>query len=64
MLCSRCNKTTQVFFCSVFDHTEICQSCFEKEETHPLYGEALRAEQIEFKKKNYFFTGIGKPDDL
>lgn len=63
-LCDRCGKQSNCLTMSFFNLDMICLICEEKERNHPDYDEAREAEWEELQKGNYFFPGIGLPDDL
>lgn len=62
--CERCKKESMGMTMSMFNTQMICLECSEKEETHPKYEQARKAEIEEIKKGNLDFIGIGKPHDL
>lgn len=65
MFCTRCNKyNRKILFPSVFNEEQICVSCKEAEEKHPLYKKAIKAHYDSEIKGYYDFKGIGLPKDL
>jgi len=62
--CPRCRTRTNVSITSKFNTEEICIPCKDREEKHPKYIEADRAELKAIKSGNYNFAGIGCPADL
>jgi hypothetical protein len=48
----------------MFNTEEICLDCREREEQHPPYEEARRAEAEAVRRGELNFPGIGKPEDL
>ena len=64
MKCDRCNIPTASYKMSFFNTDMICKECEDKEKKHPDYQKARDAEEVEIKKGNYNFPGIGLPKDL
>lgn len=65
MNCTRCNQSNKkLLFLSVFNDEQICVSCKEKEEKHPMYKNALEAYNQAEKNEQYNFKGIGLPKEL
>jgi hypothetical protein len=48
----------------MFNTDLICLDCKQKEKEHPKYPEALTAEKEAVERGDYYFPGIGKPEDL
>jgi hypothetical protein len=48
----------------MFNTEQICLDCKEREEQHPRYEEARRAEAEAVRRGELNFPGIGKPEDL
>ena len=57
--CDRCKKASNLTKMSWFNLDILCIKCSEKEEKHPKYEEARKAEIKECKKGNFNFEGIG-----
>jgi hypothetical protein len=49
---------------SVFNTDQICLECKQKEEAHPDYEKARKAEAAAVSRGDYNYAGIGKPADL
>lgn len=64
MRCPRCRRETSVSIMSKFNTEEICMSCKDREERHPKYAEADRAETAAAAAGNLNFPGIGCPAEL
>lgn len=64
MECERCGADTISSICSMFSTEQICPSCATKEQKHPDYERARRAEAKAVRNGDYNFEGIGKPRDL
>lgn len=64
MRCARCDLKTAVTIMSKFNTQVICLDCKEREERHPAYPEADRAETEAVRQGNYNFPGIGLPPEL
>jgi len=62
--CDRCGSRLQARIMSTFNTDTICMDCKRKEEAHPSYGRARRAEEEAFMRGNRNFRGIGLPSDL
>lgn len=62
--CPRCKTEMNISIMSKFNTEEICISCKTREENHPKYREADRAETRAVQSGNYNFVGIGCPADL
>lgn len=62
--CDRCREETVAKIMSQFNTEQICLQCKKKEEEHPKYEEALKAEQEAIQRGNLNFKGIGLPSDL
>lgn len=62
--CGRCGKETGVTIVSMFNTDTICLNCKKKEEKHPDYVKAVKADNNAIKRGNYNFRGIGLPKDL
>lgn len=62
--CDRCKKETNTFMMSFFNTEMCCLDCIEKEQKHPEYEKARKAElgALHFGMRNY--EGIGLPKDL
>jgi hypothetical protein len=48
----------------MFNTEVLCLDCKEREEQHPRYEEARRAEAEAVRRGDMNFPGIGKPEDL
>jgi hypothetical protein len=48
----------------MFNTDVICIPCRKKEESHPRYEEAVRAEQKSILNGDMNYPGIGKPKNL
>ena len=64
MKCQRCRTETNVSIMSKFNTETICLDCKIREERHPDYARADRAETAAVRSGNYNFAGIGAPADL
>lgn len=64
MICHRCKKETYAYITSMFNLDVICLECKKKEEDHPDYENAKKAELEQCRQGNFNFEGIGKPVDL
>ena len=62
--CDRCGKETYATILSMFNMDTICLDCHTKEQKHPKYADAKRAELDALGQGNFNFSGIGKPADL
>lgn len=62
--CDRCGSETAIKVMSQFNTESICMKCRQKEEEHPKYDEAVKAEKAASERGNYNFKGIGLPLDL
>lgn len=62
--CDRCGDPTNAWLMSFFNTEECCLSCIEKEQTHPKFGEAKKAECDAIKSGDNNFPGIGLPEEL
>ena len=62
--CDRCGKRVMALRMSVFCTEMCCTACLEKEEKHPDYKRAKKAEREAVLRGNYNFPGIGKSSDL
>jgi len=62
--CARCGESPGSYTCSYFNVQWICSVCSEKERQHPLYSKAVEADNDAVRKGNYWYKGIGLPDDL
>lgn len=62
--CGRCGKKLTVRITSMFNTDTICLDCKKKEEAHPAYERARKAEQDAVRRGDMNFPGIGKPQDL
>lgn len=62
--CARCGQRTLSVTMSRFNTEMICPECENTEQQHPRYEEAREAEAEAVRQGNYYFPGIGKPDDL
>ena len=59
MTCDRCGKETKAYIMSIFNTEEICMACKKKEEAHPRYEEARKAESDAMIRGDSNFPGIG-----
>lgn len=57
--CDRCGKILTIKTMSIFNTDCICLECKEKETKLPNYKLALEKENLEIKKGNFNFKGIG-----
>lgn len=64
MACKRCGETTSFFITSMFNTDTICAACLDREQAHPDYEKARRAEADQVRQGNFNFPGIGLPADL
>lgn len=64
MKCPRCGNETNVSIMSKFNTEEICIACKDREQKHPAYAEADRAETEAVRSGNRNFPGVGCPPDL
>ena len=64
IICPRCSEKTNAFIMSKFNTDQICIPCKEREEKHPKYAEADKAETDAVRAGNYNFPGIGCPTEL
>ena len=64
MKCDRCGKETYAYIMSMFDTSNLCLPCKDKEERHPDYKEAKKAELDALRMGVPNFPGIGKPKGL
>ncbi len=62
--CDRCGNRLASRIMSVFNTDTICMDCKRREESHPLYERALKAEEEALLRGNRNFRGIGLPPDL
>jgi len=62
--CQRCGKETNCTIMSMFNTQILCLDCKEKEEKHPEYKKAQKAELKHVKREDYNYKGIGKPNNL
>lgn len=62
--CDRCMKRLSARITSMFNMDTICLDCMRKEEAHPDYEKAKKAELEAVKHGNLNFKGIGLPSDL
>jgi len=62
--CARCRRPADATILSMFNTEEICLDCQEREEQHPRYEEARRAEAEAVRRGELNFPGVGKPEDL
>ncbi|HUC91970.1 MAG TPA: hypothetical protein VMS09_08070 [Paenibacillus sp.] len=62
--CDRCGKKLTVRIMSMFNRDTICLDCKKKEETHPAYEQARKAEQDAVRRGDMNFPGIGLPPDI
>lgn len=62
--CDRCMKLLSARITSMFNMDTICLDCKRKEEAHPTYEQARKAELDAIKSGNLNFKGIGLPPDL
>lgn len=62
--CDRCGGSLKTRTTSTFNTQTICMGCKRKEEVHPSYEHAQKAEQAAVKRGNYNFPGVGLPPDL
>jgi len=49
---------------SMFNPDTLCMGCKSKEEKHPMYQEARKAERQACLRGEMNYPGIGKPQDL
>lgn len=64
MKCERCGNETNTTIMSKFNTETICLNCKKREEKHPDYAEADRAETAAVRGGNYNFSGVGCPGEL
>ena len=64
MTCDRCKRETNEVDLSMFNTEDICIVCRNREQRHKDYGKALDAGIEAMANGNFYFDGIGKPDDL
>jgi len=64
MKCDRCQTPTTTFQMSFFNTQMCCLACIEKEQKHPDYEKARKAELGALHFGNRNFKGIGLPKDL
>lgn len=65
MICDRCRRETIGSTGSMFNTQQICLLvCAPAERSHPLYAEAVRAENEAVRRGDPNFPGIGLPLDL
>jgi hypothetical protein len=64
MKCDRCRKPTNATMMSKFNTAEICIPCKDREESHPDYAAADRAEVAAVRNGDMNFPGVGLPADL
>lgn len=64
MKCERCYQESRATIMSMFNTDVICIPCRKKEESHPRYEEAVRAEQKSILNGDMNYPGIGKPKNL
>ena len=62
--CDRCRRETVATIMSMFNTDELCLDCKQREEEHPRYEEARRAETEAVRRGETNFPGIGRPEDL
>lgn len=62
--CDRCRNQLQGRITSMFNTDTICMDCKRKEEVHPAYEKARKAELEAVNHGNRNFPGIGLPPDL
>jgi len=62
--CDRCGVRLQVRILSMFNTDTICMECKRKEQAHPSYERARRAEEEAVMRGDRHFRGIGLPPDL
>lgn len=63
-LCDRCRGKTIATTCSMFNTEMICLPCKKREEEHPDYEMARKAEDAAVRAGNMNFQGIGLPSEL
>lgn len=63
-VCERCGKESAIRSMSWFNTQMICRRCYENEQAHPSYNEAVIAERQALMRGERNFPGIGLPDDL
>lgn len=65
MTCERCGSTQiSVYTMSYFNTEMICMACQRKERGHPMYQEAVSAENAAVALGDLNYAGIGLPEDL
>ena len=57
--CHRCGKASQVHSMSRFNTDLLCPDCLDREQEHPDYEKAAKAEREAVQQGNYNFPGIG-----
>lgn len=62
--CDRCGKRLDARIPSMFNMDTLCLDCKKKEEAHPAYERARKAEQDAVRRGDRNFPGIGLPLDL
>lgn len=61
--CARCRRQPATIL-SLFNLEEICSDCKAREEQHPRYEAARRAEWEAVQRGDLNFPGIRRPSDL
>jgi len=64
MKCERCGHCSRITTMSMFNPDTLCMGCKSKEEKHPMYQEARKAERQACLRGEMNYPGIGKPQDL
>jgi len=62
--CPRCRRFTDVTLMSTFNTDLLCLDCKDREERHPDYEAARKAEAEAARRGVFDFPGVGKPADL
>jgi hypothetical protein len=59
MQCERCGGDARLSTCSIFNAEQICLECKDREENHPDYEKAQKAEDEALRRGEFNFPGIG-----